>query len=116
MSNAADCLAAVQANYDRASGNEPADLAAAQTVDQARAVQANVALARSLYCEAVAADLSAGTEAAEGAYGAVLATQRAVEAARREAAALPDLLAKLGDATAAAQRLLQSARGSAAGM
>lgn len=109
MSNAADRLAAIQANYDIAADNEPADLAAARTVAQVTAIQANVALARSTYFGAVAADLSAGTAAADAAYAAALAAKGAVEAARREAAALPDLLGKLVDATSAAHRLLQSA-------
>lgn len=110
MSNSADRLAAIQANYDMASSSEPADLAAAQTVAEVTAVQANVALARSTYYGAIADALSAETEAAEAAYEAAVSARTAVETARREAAALPDLLGKMVDATAAAHRLLLCAR------
>ena len=108
MSSAAERLALIQANYDQAARNEPADLAAAQTVAQVTAIQANVALARSTYYGAVAAALSSDTLLAEAAYAAAEAAQGEVAAARQAAAALPDLLAKLVKATEATHHLLQA--------
>jgi hypothetical protein len=110
MSNADERLAVIKKNYDDAADNEATDLASAKTSAQVAAVQANVAQARSAYYSAVEAMLSKSGADVEAAYQDAVSAQAAIADARKQAAAIPDLLGKLSNATDKAKNLLDKAK------
>lgn len=110
MTTPAERLALIQKNYDDASDNETSDLARATTPAQVAAIQANVASARAAYYSAVAAALTQSNAAVEDAYQKAQDAQTAVQNARGGAAAIADLIGRLGDATDKANSLLKMAQ------
>ena len=109
MSSASERLEVIQQNYMNALQNEPHDLAAAKTPADVTAVQANVAVARTNFFAAVAAELSSSDGAVETAFVAAKAALKSVKDARAESEAIAKLLGKLGAATKAASDLLNAA-------
>ena len=114
MSTPAERLAAIQATYLDAIGNEISDLAKAQTATDVAAVQANVANAKLAYYTAEAAALTANAPEVEGAYAAAKAALGGVKQARKDAAQIPTLLGALNNATQAATTLLKLAKAAGA--
>ena len=110
MSTPAERLAAIQAIYMDAMGNETSDLAQAQTSADVSAIQANVANAQLAYYTAEAAALSNNSADVEGANAAAQTALADVKKARENAAEIPTLLGALNSATSAATSLLQLAK------
>ena len=110
MSTAAERLAVIQNNYNSALTNEPHDLANAKTAEDVTAIQANLAIARSAYYAAIAAQLTVSGANVETAYDAAVSAHAAVTKAREDAAALTSLLKKLIGATDTATDLLELAK------
>ena len=101
-----ELLQAVQDNYTDALKNEPHDLAAAETVDEVAAIQANVATARQAYFKSLGAELAADNKAVQAAYEDVKLALKSQKECREKATRIADILDKLGNATKAVQKLL----------
>ncbi len=110
MSTPADRLAAIQAVYMDAIGNEISDLAKAQTNADVAGIQANVANVRLAYYTAEAAALTSNAPAVEVAFKTAHAALDGVKQARATAAQIPALLGALNNATSAVTNLLQLAK------
>jgi hypothetical protein len=110
MSTKDERLNLIEQNYKDALENEPHDLARAKKPEQVAAIQANVAVARQTYYEAVAAILTQSGDAVELAFQEAKNAQASVKNARDNAAAIPTLINKLQSATQSATNLLEAAK------
>src|ERR1035438_2107728 len=99
MSTPADRLAAIQAVYLDAMGNQTGDLAKAQTNADVAAIQANVADAQLAYSTAGAPAPPNTAAHVETAFTAAQTALGGVQQARANAAQMPTLLGALNDAT-----------------
>jgi len=101
-----DRLAVLQSNYNQAHDSEPSDLAATKSVQEVAAVQLNLAQARALFFNTVAADLEGDDQSIEDACSAAKTAQQKIaddrDAVQRPIAWLNDLTG----ATSAAQNLV----------
>jgi hypothetical protein len=106
----AELLQAVQDNYTEALKNEPHDLAAANTVVEVAAIQANVATARQAYYTSLATELAADNSDVQAAFEEVKRAMNIQKEARAKTGRIADILDKLANATTAVQKMLALAK------
>ena len=111
MASGKDVLEVARHNFEQAQQHRPADLAAARTPDQVKAVLDNHAAALAAYLEC----LGDAFQAANGAWDALLAEAKEAEKeakdARQHALTLSGQIAAMGKLTGAVGKLIDAVKG-----
>lgn len=109
MSTPKQRLRQTEANWFQVMRSYYLDMAATQSVDEAREIEANYHRAESAYLDAIDTGLRENGPRVEAAYETIKAANEAVKAARAEAVGIKKLLRKLKSATRAAEKLVKFA-------